>query len=707
MLKRFLQVCITFAILILLFPGKPSQSATPYAAMPYQMLLPLVANNPLPLAAPEWIGPGGGAITDLTFDPSNSNVAFAATYGRGVFKSTDRGQTWQNVSLGFENLDITAIEISPKNSLILFAGTYRGGVYKSANGGESWYRSDAGIQDEAITYAIEIDPIHTQKIYVATRGLSNNGGPPWNGVVYRSEDGGQTWLSVLSNVGGSGQEDWAYDLSIYPRSTNLVYAATHEHGAYRSTNYGQSWQAINNGVSDHTSRAIEPDPRPNSGVVYLGVFRPTGIFKSQNSGDSWSLKTNNISDVHTYRIQINPNEKNTLYLATFGQGIMKSADNGENWAYAGLRDETILDIDIRPGSYNTLLSATLDNGLFITKNNGASWAHSQNGLDASAVTSVVVPPGASQTLYASLFPGWVARSTDGGATWTDYHDNLTDKNIHTLESHPTNPNLLYALTDSSGLYRRDTQSGTGWQAIGSNLPATNLQSTSPLEHPFHQNQVFESLFPGESRSTLSNLPNNTNTPLLSLAFAATNPTIGYLGTSGSGVYRSIDDGISWAAVGLNGTSVYSLVVAPNEPNRVYAATNAAGSVQMSLDGGANWTDTNLSGLTAYSLAIPPGQPDILYAGTSNGVFAFISGNWTAMGISGSTVTSIAAHPTVSSRLYAGTTNGVFISHDGGLNWVAGPDELNGIQIQNISFDPHNAHIVYYATQLHGILKAYQ
>jgi hypothetical protein len=510
----------------------------------------------------------------------------------------------------------------------------------------------------------------------------------------------------LTNVGGSGQEDWAYDLSIYPRSTNLVYAATHEHGAYRSTNYGGSWQAINNGVSDHTSRAVEPDPRPGSAVVYLGVFRPTGIFKSRNSGDSWSLNNNGIRDVRTYRIQINPNDKDTLYLATFGQGIMKSSDKGENWAYAGLKEETILDIDIRPGSYSTLMSGTLGNGLFITKNNGGNWVHSQNGLDASTVTSVVVQPGASQTLYASLFSGWITRSTDGGATWTDYHDNLRDKRIHALVVHPTKPNLLFTLTDSSGLYRRDTQSGNNWQAIGSNLPAQTLQSTSTSEHPFHQDNIFESLFPGESPSPLSNLPNNRSTPLLSLAFSSTNPAIGYLGTSGAGVYRSIDDVLTWAPAGLNGTSVYSLVVAPGEPNRVYAATNADDSVQISLDGGTTWTGTNLPGVTAYALAIPPTATGLLYAGTDKGFYSYISANWSSASLSSSTITALAAHPTKVDLVFAGTTAGAFISKDGGLNWIPGPGELAGIHIEKISFDPQNPNIVYYATQNHGILKTY-
>lgn len=704
--KRIILLCGCLVLLVSLFPGISSKSAAPTETPPAQVYLPIIANDPKPLKSPEWIGPGGGAITDLIYNPRNADEVFAATWGRGIFKSVDGGQNWRNASLGLDNLDVNVIEVSPQNPLILFAGTYRGGVYKSVNGGESWYRSDAGIQEDAITYAIEIDPKHTQRIYLATRGKSNNGGPPWNGIVYKSEDGGQSWQPVLTDVGGSGQEDWAYDLSIYPRSTNIVYAATHEHGAYRSTNYGQSWQAINNGVYDQTARAIEPDPRPSSGVVFLGVFRPNGLFKSLNNGDSWSLKTNNIRHVRTYRIKINPNEKDTLYLATFGQGIMKSTDHGENWIYAGLGDETILDIDVRPGSYNTLLGATLDNGIFKTKNNGGSWSHSQRGLDASTVTSVVTQAGSSQRLFASLYPGWIVRSLDGGLTWTDYHENIPDKRIHALVAHPYNPYLLYALTDGLGLYRRDTQSENSWHPIGSNLPANLLQTTQPSQHPFHQTDIFERLFPDETSNALLNVPLSTNVPMISMAFSDTNPAVAYLGTSGSGVYRSIDDGIRWAAAGLNGVSIYHLVVVPGEPNRVYAATNAEDTIQVSLDGGSHWTGTHLTGVTAYSLSIPPTEPEILFAGTSKGVYRYTSGNWVFSGLGDSTITSVAAHPTEPGMIMAGTLDGAFITTDGGQSWSAWPPEIKGFEVQNIAFDPNDPGIVYFATKLHGILKAY-
>ncbi|MBT3390949.1 MAG: hypothetical protein HN413_11130 [Chloroflexi bacterium] len=679
-------------------------SADNTADQPFRVYLPIIAASEINYPAfSAWIGPGGGSVTDLIYDPENPNTAFAAVHGHGIFKSEDGGLTWRDVSAGLQNRDVTVVTIAPRNRLVLYAGTYRGGIYKSINGGESWYRSDAGIQGGAISYAIEIDPARTSRVYAATRGESNNGAAPWRGVVYRSEDGGQSWQPVLTNVGGSGEQDWAYDLSIYPHSANIVYAATHEHGAYRSLDYGRSWQAVNNGVGDRTGRAIEPDPRVNTSTVYLGVFHPTGVYKSTNRGDVWSLKTNNVSQVRTYRIAVNPNNKDTLYLGTFDHGIMRSTNAGESWSTAGLSSEIILDVIPRPAHYSQLLSGTLHNGLFRSTNNGGSWEHSQQGLNASKVTSLLVQPGNSQTLYASLYPGWIARSLDGGATWGDYHQGIVDKRVHALVVHPVQTSWLYALTDESGLYRRDTLNGGGWQPAGGNFLSGAVPTAEESVHPFHQDDVFEQLFPDESLPT--NLPQAASIPLLCLTFTNTSPAMGYLGTAGGGVYRSMDDGQSWAAMGLAGTSVYALVVVPGEPNRVYAATNRAGSVQMSLDGGATWGDMGLAGVAAYSLTLDTFNHDVLYVGTSNGVYKYIGGiGWVPAALSGSVVTSIAAHPTRANLIYAGTTEGAFISDDGGATWKAGPTELTGIEIQAIQFDTNQPRLVYYATKGFGVLK---
>src|SRR5690606_38054095 len=98
----------------------------------------------------------------------------------------------------------------------------------------------------------------------------------------------------------------------------------------------------------------------------------------------------------------------------------------------------------------------------------------------------------------------------------------------------------------------------------------------------------------------------TGPGLLSLTFAPSNPDIAYLGGAGTGLLRSTDGGRTWALAGLSGRSIWSLAVDPQDPQRLYAATDQAGTVRASTDGGRTWSNLSLPGVTGYTLAFVPG-----------------------------------------------------------------------------------------------------
>ncbi|MGD8751181.1 MAG: hypothetical protein PVG14_07150 [Anaerolineales bacterium] len=701
---RLNRLFISLLLFVAIVPGVRTRSAVRDSSALHRSWFPLVSNSVNPSAA--WIGPGGGVIPDLIFDPNNPDIVFAAAWKAGIYKSSDGGQTWRNVSIGLDDLEVTVLEVSPKNSLILYAGTYQGNIYKSVDNGETWHPSGEGLQDEAVPYAIEVDPTRSKRVFVATRGIASREQPPWNGIVYKSNNGGVNWLPVLENVGGVQQEDWAYDLAIHPTSSWVIYAATHEHGAYRSQNFGEAWVAINEGITDLTGRAIEPHPlSPYPGKVFYAPFHRTGVFISKDGGEVWNLSNKNISEARIYRITLDPLNPDNIYLATFDHGVMKSNDGGVSWSCAGLNKETILDVVVQPDHPKRLLSGTLENGLFRSTDGGSAWEHSQRGLNASTVTSLVVQEGDSQSLYASLFPGWLARSTDGGVTWSDYHNGLEDKYIHSLVPHPDKSNLLYALTDRSGLYRRDTQNGTEWKPIGENIPTALFKTSETAGYPFYKVDLIESLFPGQDFSLETNSLDGSPVPLLTMDFSASNHSIAYLGTSAAGVYRSEDQGITWSPAGLSGLTVYDLAVHPEDSQRVYAAIQAEKSMRLSVNGGVSWMDMKLPDGTAYALSIPLSDPDSLLAATDHGIYKYQDENWVQVGLSASIVNAIAHHPIYTNVVYAGTTEGAFLSTDAGLTWQDGPVELQGISIGSISFDPNDPHIVFFATSAHGVLRA--
>jgi hypothetical protein len=236
MIKPLLSILVAFACAVF-------SSAGGYAAKPredppndgFNLYLPLVWRS----LAQDWIGPDGGLIAAIVIDPQNPFTMYAGSWGGGVYKSIDGGGTWKRAAQGLENLIIVSLAIDPANPATLYAGTYRGGVYKSTDHAGTWSSASTGIQDQAIVYSIVIDPKDTQRVYAATRGISNNDNRPWAGVVYRSVDGGANWSPSLYDLGGAGYQDWAYSLEINPNNPQVIFAATHEHGPVRSKDYAK------------------------------------------------------------------------------------------------------------------------------------------------------------------------------------------------------------------------------------------------------------------------------------------------------------------------------------------------------------------------------------------------------------------------------------------------------------------------------------
>lgn len=692
-------------ILILMFLialGLENAGGTAYEG--YVTHLPMVSR-----AGNRWLGPDGGRPVSLAVDPANPATVYAGSWGAGMFKSLDGGATWFPINQGLGNMYINSLAIDPTQPQVLYAGTYRDQVYKSTDGGQSWFWSGTGIQVEAIVYTIAIDPQSTNNLYIGTRGVSNNGKPPWNGVLYKSADAGQTWTAVLQNVGGLEAQDWVYSLVVNPQEPKYVYAATHEHGVYRSINYGESWFYSSEGLEtddDRTGRAILVDWQlPSPYRIYYAAWRGNGVYLSLDNGGAWETINDGIVGIPVYAMTISPQDAATIYLSTFSIGILRTTDRGDTWLPRGLQSDDIYAVAVNPQDDATLYAGTAGNGLFRSLDDGTTWQHSQVGFRNADVTALVLPS-TSQQLFTALSGGGVLASQDGGATWAEINSGLTDKFVIQLVVDPSHPNLIYALTSNGGLFRYDTLVGTGWVYVGEDLPQSS--GSQP---------VFSAEDPRASRETLldepaaaanhpEGLPEAEN--LISMVYAPSNPNIVYLGTGGSGVYKSLNGGRDWFFSGLEGAVINSLAVDPLNANTVYAITNNNGNVRVSLDGGGSWgtLENSIYVAAAYSLAVATDGSGALYMGTSLGVLRCTPGNaWTATGLSGSAVPVVVTDLDHPGLVFAGTGSGAYYTSDSGATWQSGPDELAGLTVQSISFDPLQSQVVFFGTQTHGILQA--
>jgi photosystem II stability/assembly factor-like uncharacterized protein len=267
------------------------------------------------------------------------------------------------------------------------------------------------MQDEAIVYSIAVDPLSTTTVYASTRGISNNGNPPWNGVLYKSVNAGESWSPILVNVGGEDAQDWVYSIAIHPTENNSIYVATHEHGPFRTNNYGETWFPVHDGIYDDSGRAIviNPDTSERT-ILYYGVWHFDSVYKSIDGGNDWFLANYEIPYTKVYSIAIDPQHPDNVYLATFNRGIVKTADGGVSWLPNGLQDDFIYHLSVDPLDPDILYAGTAGDGLFKSFNGGISWQHINNGITNSNTTKVIFSAADPFHMYASVYGAGVYES---------------------------------------------------------------------------------------------------------------------------------------------------------------------------------------------------------------------------------------------------------------------------------------------------------
>ena len=212
----------------------------------------------------EWrcVGPFvGNRGCGVEMHPTDRNVFYHAHSSGGVWKTEDAGQYWVPITDGQINVgSVGAIAVSPSHPEIIYIGTgepqlrdcvsWGDGVYKSTDGGETW--KHMGLTDTRNISRVRIHPENPDLVYVSAIG--NPFGPSKDRGVYRSEDGGETWKQVLFKHEQSG----VIDLVMCGHDPNVLYASTFEafrrtggltaggpnSGIFKSTDGGDTWQEI-------------------------------------------------------------------------------------------------------------------------------------------------------------------------------------------------------------------------------------------------------------------------------------------------------------------------------------------------------------------------------------------------------------------------------------------------------------------------------
>ena len=355
------------------------------------------------LAALEWrsLGPfRGGRAPAVAGDPDDPAVFYMGTAHGGVWKTTDAGAYWRNISDPFFKVaPVGAMDVSRSNRNVLYVGTGEGiarqhvtagnGVYKSTDAGQTW--TNVGLSETRHIAKIRIHPTNPDIVYVAAVG-DMFGTNPERGV-FRTKDGGKTWQRVLYK----SEQASAFDLTLDPTNPNILFASLDQFqrfpwdemsggpdsGLYKTTDGGDTWTEITRnpglpiGVIGKIGVAISP-PRPTR-IYTIIEAADGGVYRSDDSGSTWQK----VSDQREQRpeascylhITADTQDPDTVYVQHVQ--VWKSTDAGKSFRAVSMPHSDHHAMWIDPKNPRRMIDGS-DGGASITLNGGATWSTLDN-----------------------------------------------------------------------------------------------------------------------------------------------------------------------------------------------------------------------------------------------------------------------------------------------------------------------------------------
>jgi photosystem II stability/assembly factor-like uncharacterized protein len=484
-------------------------------------------------------------IIDMAIHPANGDVLYAAAWERirrpnrrqyggetsGLYRSTDGGDTWQELTAGLpaapSQKGRISIDISRSNPNVLYAryanssGSIQG-VYRTADGGDSWTEVNSSQLTNVGFHwwfrGIYVDPEDENTIYNVDFEVqkSTNGGNSWfdafpgvhvdqhalafnesvPGEVLLGNDGG---FYKSNNDGASSVKDLTLPITQFYRfhvdfqNGNKIYGGTQDNSTMRTTTAGLSdWEIIFGG--DGFQPLVDPT---NTNVIYA-LSQRGNLGKSVNDGGSFSIVLNGVNggDRNNWDtpIAFDPADPDVLYYGT--QRLYRSTNAAASWSpisgdlsngpYTGNLDfGTITSIDISPLDSDLIVVGTDDGNVWVTTDSGNNWELVSTSLPNRWVTKVLADPLDSQGLYVTYSGyrfgednGHVYYSNDLGSSWTDLGSGLPDIPVNDIVKHESG--LLVIATDIGVLGTTDPDSG--WAELGSLMPSvvvTDLHLDDP------------------------------------------------------------------------------------------------------------------------------------------------------------------------------------------------------------------------------------
>ena len=709
----------------------------------------------------EWqfVGPlnVSGRCTDLeVVAPKGKNyTVYVASASGGVWITENEGTSWEPVFDREASASIGDIALDPSNPDILWVGTGEANIFRSSQSGSGIYKTTdkgktwnhLGLENSLTISRIIVHPQNSNVVWVAASG--NEWTPNKERGVYKTTDGGKTWKNILYVNELTG----ANDLVIHPVNPDILYATTWQRirkkwndprnepgyngsGIWKTTNGGEDWSPVNNGLPEALYRGrIGIDiARSNPDVLYAfvdnyeiirkgeenesdsygrpkgGVIKGAAIFRTNNSGEKWTQVSGQTEKMEKYmewhsatygwvfgQMRVDPNDENTIY--TMGLFLNVSNDGGKTFKQLrGMHlDHHGLWID--PDNSDYLVNAN-DGGICVSYDKGANWRCFISELPLAQFFNIAVDTEEPFHVYGSIQDHGSRRGVvdlsrgrnNIPAVDFEYAPGGEGSN-HVID--PRQPDIVY----SAGFY------------------GTLFRSDLTKERRERSKIIMPTMYENE--------PKLRGQWLAPFILSPHNPDIVYHGMQY--LFRSPDMGSTWERISPDLTyndpekygdiqyqTIFSISESPLKYGLIYAGTDD-GRIHITKNGGKNWNEIT-SGLMKNKwisrVVASENKMSRVYL-TQNGKrdddfapyvwksedYGNTWDNITA-NIPVGPVNVIREDPSDEKILYAGTDTGVYTSTDRGKSWSVLGD-LPTVYVQDLVIQPGN-NILVIATHGRGI-----
>jgi photosystem II stability/assembly factor-like uncharacterized protein len=626
------------------------------------------------------------AVNSMIQDPMLDHVLYAGTgegffnadavRGRGIMKSTDYGDTWNQLpstnTTDFYYVQKLAATRHKKKQRI-YAAT-RTGVHRSTNGGETWTKvldaaSVNGCFDLAIQHRKEDEAESEPKYIFASCGSFAQA------TVWRApdQDGAQVWTPVLREV-----DQGRTSLGLSLTHPNVIYAlasfyhlpAAHPQdyamlGVYRSTDGGTTWERRVHYTDANKLNTVQLTNPVYAFLADCGFGPSNQAFKQ-----GW------------YDNQIAVDPKNPNIVWTAGIDLMRSDDGGATWGVASYwwfddGDPNYSHADQHAITFHPKYNGASNRQMFVASDGGIHRTSNARAAVGKTLDAVCGEP------------------VDGAVTWQSLNNGYQVTQFYHGTVYPDGQRF-FGGTQDNGTLRGGVNSGQNWNSIrggDGGYVAVNRDNTDILYAENTGKSLQRSLDGGTTWTNIySGVTEGAGNFQFIHPFAMDPTNSNRLWYGGAYAWRSSDGGTTWtAASNFFASRIASWAIAPSDPDRVYVGVQHLGTmtsgriftthVATTATSATIWPSAQPRQGYVSSIAVDPADASVAYATYSTYNFGSHLGHVFKTTDAGATwsriddtlpdmpVHSIVVHPTEPNTLFIGTDLGAFVTTDGGANWL--------------------------------------